>query len=970
MKQRLLIFCSLFFALASVQAQITVLDFEAPETTTNLQYFESVLGGSFTSNIANPNPTGINTSDTVLEFVKPDDSQPWAGAFTDPNPSVSVNLVGATQICVDVHMDHIGNLAVKVEQSTNAGPAWIQTQANTVVNEWEQICFDVTMNSEEGPNLPAVGYNYARLVFFFDFQIDVTSDQTYYLDNVTHDGEELTDATVTFNVDMNAYEDDFTTVAVSGGFNGWSGDANPMEDGDGDGIWTTTLTLPMGGIEYKFTLDNFAQQENFTPGDPCTVTDASGMFTNRFLDVTGDAVLDTVCYNSCEACEIVEPSEGMVTFTVDMNDYSEAYTTVNVSGAFNGWSGDSNPMEDPDGDNIYTATILMPAGAQEYKFTLDNFAQQEMFAGGEPCTITDASGMFTNRLIEVDGDAVLDTVCYNSCDACGVGASEGMVTFTVDMNDYPNAYTTVNVSGAFNGWSGDANPMEDPDGDNVYTATILMPGGAQQYKFTLDNFAQQEQFNGGESCTISEFGFTNRLIEVDGDAVLDTVCYNSCDVCGVGPEAGMITFSVDMSEYTESFTTVYVSGAFNGWSGDANPMEDADGDMVWEATILMPGGAQEYKFTLDNFAVQENFTPGDPCTITDASGAFTNRLVEVDGDAVLDTFCYESCNACGVVEPSEGMITFSVDMSEYADPFTTVYVSGTFNGWSGDSNPMEDADGDMVWEATILMPAGAQEFKFTLDNFAQQEQFTPGESCTITDASGMFTNRLIEVDGDAVLDTYCYESCDACGVVQPADGMITFSVDMSEYADPFTTVYVSGTFNGWSGDSNPMEDPDGDMVWETTILMPGGAQEFKFTLDNFAQQEEFEGGEDCTITDASGMFTNRLIQVDGDSTLQTVCYAACVSCEALSNNNLEVDHNLFKLQPTLVKNTTMLQLNNNSGEAINVRIFNPQGQLLYTARFAALTQTIELPTANYVSGMYLVHVQVGNTIGTQKFIKQ
>ena len=111
-----------------------------------------------------------------------------------------------------------------------------------------------------------------------------------------------------------------------------------------------------------------------------------------------------------------EPTTVNVSFSVDMNGYTEAFITVNVSGTLNDWSGDANPLADEDGDGIWSGTIPLAAGAYEYKFTLDSWAVQELFAGGENCTVT--NGEFTNRTITVEGE---QAVCFtwNSCDACG-----------------------------------------------------------------------------------------------------------------------------------------------------------------------------------------------------------------------------------------------------------------------------------------------------------------------------------------------------------------------------------------------------------------------------------------------------------------------------------------------------------------------------------------------------------------------
>ena len=45
------------------------------------------------------------------------------------------------------------------------------------------------------------------------------------------------------------------SVALAGDFNGWSREATPLEDLDGRGQWSVTLTLPAGRHEYAFVVD-------------------------------------------------------------------------------------------------------------------------------------------------------------------------------------------------------------------------------------------------------------------------------------------------------------------------------------------------------------------------------------------------------------------------------------------------------------------------------------------------------------------------------------------------------------------------------------------------------------------------------------------------------------------------------------------------------------------------------------------
>lgn len=106
-------------------------------------------------------------------------------------------------------------------------------------------------------------------------------------------------ADVTFRLNMAGF-DGFGTPEVNGTFNGWCGNCNAMSDPDGDGIWETTVDIPEGTIEYKFSFDNWSAQENLSFETTC-VTGFEN-FTNRTLNVTGDVVLDPVCWGLCTDC--------------------------------------------------------------------------------------------------------------------------------------------------------------------------------------------------------------------------------------------------------------------------------------------------------------------------------------------------------------------------------------------------------------------------------------------------------------------------------------------------------------------------------------------------------------------------------------------------------------------------------------------------------------------------------------------
>ena len=329
-----------------------------------------------------------------------------------------------------------------------------------------------------------------------------------------------------------------------------------------------------------------------------------------------------------------------VTFNVDMNQHS-GFTTPEVNGAFNNWCGSCAPMTDPEGDGIWTLTIPLAAGTYEYKYSADNWGSQETLLAGSPCTVTNFG--FTNRTVVVSADANLPVVCWGACTDCGSAPNIVDITFQLDMNGQ-SGFTTPEVNGTFNGWCGSCNPMTDADGDNVWTTTITLPAGDYQYKYSFDNWTGQEALVAGSSCTFTDGTFTNRIISANEDVTIDTVCWGSCEACGQSSGPYNVTFNVDMSQVGFAFTTPEINGGFNNWCGNCAVLSDADGDNVWSITIPLAAGSHQYKFSYDNWAGQEEFTPDATCTFTE--NGFTNRLIDVTDNVVLNAVCWGSCEAC------------------------------------------------------------------------------------------------------------------------------------------------------------------------------------------------------------------------------------------------------------------------------------------------------------------------------------
>jgi len=181
--------------------------------------------------------------------------------------------------------------------------------------------------------------------------------------------------------------------------------------------------------------------------------------------------------------------------------------------------------------------------------------------------------------------------------------------------------------------------------------------------------------------------------------------------CSLPPSTNLVTFKVDMTQYTGTYAGVFVNGDFNGWCGTCNPMDDLDNDGVWEAILPLSADSIEYKFTLDGWTVQEMFSPGDPCTKT--TSGFTNRFTVLLGDTVLSPVCWEQCSACPSVSYPlilQGIIDFTVPAGGSSGKAIHVYADQAISDLSvygiGVANNGGGSDGEEYTFPAMAVNAG------------------------------------------------------------------------------------------------------------------------------------------------------------------------------------------------------------------------------------------------------------------------
>lgn len=127
--------------------------------------------------VANPFPSGINTSATVAKFTALNAGQPWAGCETMHGQDIGTFDITAQNyiITIMVYKTTISDVGIKLVTNGGASTGEIKV-SNTLVNEWEQLTFDFSSHIGNG-------MTYDQIVIFPDF-IARSADDVIYFDNI------------------------------------------------------------------------------------------------------------------------------------------------------------------------------------------------------------------------------------------------------------------------------------------------------------------------------------------------------------------------------------------------------------------------------------------------------------------------------------------------------------------------------------------------------------------------------------------------------------------------------------------------------------------------------------------------------------------------------------------------------------------------------------------------------------------
>ncbi|MFK7772162.1 MAG: T9SS type A sorting domain-containing protein, partial [Saprospiraceae bacterium] len=168
---------------SSVQVTLPTLPITFEDGT--ITYTNNAFGDSNSSVIPNPDPSGANTSATVLSFEKPASAQVWAGTSLPLEAPIDWSLQAGNILSVKVWSPRAGvPVLLKIENAASMGATFAQVLANTTTaNAWETIIFD--MGTASDPALdPSVDYDLVAL--FADFE-NPGMDETFYFDDIMND---------------------------------------------------------------------------------------------------------------------------------------------------------------------------------------------------------------------------------------------------------------------------------------------------------------------------------------------------------------------------------------------------------------------------------------------------------------------------------------------------------------------------------------------------------------------------------------------------------------------------------------------------------------------------------------------------------------------------------------------------------------------------------------------------------------
>ena len=662
---------------------------------------------------------------------------------------------------------------------------------------------------------------------------------------------------VTFSVDMNEVDTHPDGVYLAGGQFGQDGLL--MDDSDGDDIWKVTVELAINqDVNYKFrnqpsfgTWDGF---EDANALEPCGV----GEYNDRIATIGDqDIELPLVCYGSCYSCDYVPPVSN-VTFYLDMNDQTVSDQGVYVAGAIWGEPNDGNQsgrLSDHNGDGVYEGTFEITTGSSIfYTYTNGHSWGNKENIEGQSCA--NPSNYNDRSMTVTENTNVIAK--FQDCDA--TYSDSVYVEFTVDMGDEVISDAGLFLAGGnyFGGpWEGRF-PFTQVDGttNTWYLADSFPAVLNDAYTYVNGTGWGDKENIQGQDCAFGQYSdreFRTTIVDRQVDHCFGLCGDGTCETIGA-PDTATVRFRVDMTGVEEiSPDGVHLAGGpFGGPWEDNYRMIDFNHDGVYEIEVdLIDGGTYDYTFTNGmSWDVKENIV-GQSCAVE----PYSDRRITVDGDGTAD----HRFGDCDYTYSDSVYVMITLDMGDEVVSDAGLFLAGGnyFGGpWEG-RYPFTQVDGSTnTWFLADSFPADLNDaYTYVNGTGWDNKENIQGQEC----AFGQYNDRAFST---TIVDrsiNHCFGLCGegTCNLIE--DNFISLEFDIPQGAAPCEgSIFVTGTFDGWSGAGVELVDDDNDGYYYGSIDLPPGTYQYKYVCEGWSAQEGVPA--ECGVDNGQGDY-NRVIEV-------------------------------------------------------------------------------------------------------------
>lgn len=790
-RQLSMLFMLLFVTqIAKAQAFDMPLNFDS----TNVTYTFTDFGGNTSSIVTDP----VASNNKVAKVIKSNTAEVWAGTTMGGTTGFATAIAfnsSRTIIRMRVYSPDSG-IAVRLKvEDPNDGAKSVETEARTTAsNSWQTLTFNF-INNASGTAAINYTYNYKKASVFFNFGVNglTAGTKIYYFDDVNFPaatGPILSQITLPIyfdSINVNYTTTNFggnATTIITDPTNSLNKVAQTVKSNTAETWSGTTIGTPSGlanaipfssgnaYIRVKVYSPNSGIQVRLKAEDP---NDPTKSVETEVTTTTANA-WETLTFNFAN----------QATGTAAIN-YGYTYRMLTIFfnfGVTGAIAGTKTYLWDnvEFGNGTVVPQLNMPV---TFESTTLNYGLTDF--GGNTSSIVVDPAVSTNKACKVIKSNTAELWAGTT-----IGGTTGFGTVipftstskTISMRIYsPSIGTPIRMK------------VEDPNdaGKSVETeATTSVANAWQTLQFNFENQATGTAainlaYSYKKLTVFFNFGTTG-AIAGEKTYYFDDVTFGT--ITPPAPLKTYLTFQVDMAKNKPTTgDTVTLNGTFNGWCGACTPMTNKPGTNIWMATLLLnKDSSYDFKYSIGNWKSQETLKEGLSCTTT--KSGFTNRTITVSKlNDTLPTVCWESCVSCLNTAP-KAKVTFKVNMKNYVDDSLSikgVTLNGNFNGWCGDCTKMT-AIGNKIYSVTLTLDTGSYDYKFSVGNWLDQEQFIATDPCTKT--VGNYTNRYLSVKDTAsiIAGTYCWNTCTKCEAIGVAEQALN---NVKIYPNPTTeTLFI------------------------------------------------------------------------------------------------------------------------------------------------------------------------------------